>query len=403
MSRLVSKVTTVTVCGAGNSSQVLIAQLGSTPEVEVNVFSPFEDEAERLRDASAERGIAVDNPDGTTTVGKARKISALPEDVIPGSQIVLIPLPSFAHETVLDAIAPFLERGALVGALPGQGGFQWKADMVLRQRHGRKDVIVFGTNMLPYNCRATDWGRRVKLFAEKKTGLAAVPADKALEVIRRLSRCLRRLSFSPFDSFLSVTLHPANQCIHPSRMYGLVMENERQGRGGIFSESPLFYETIDTLSAEAMGGVDSEIQKIACGLSIAAGRRIEVIPLRQGLQEGYKGKIADTSSLKSCIATNGGFMGIRTPMVEAPGGGGGLVVDYTGRYFVEDIPGGLCTLKAVAEFVEVETPWIDRLIVWAQEKMGKEYLVGGKLEGRHKEECFTPQRYGVVSLKQLIC
>ena len=42
------------------------------------------------------------------------------------------------------------------------------------------------------------------------------------------------------------------------------------------------------------------------------------------------------------------------------------------RYFHEDIPGGLCTLRGVAEIVGVSTPKIDELIEWAQTQMGME-------------------------------
>ena len=52
-------------------------------------------------------------------------------------------------------------------------GFQWKAREQLH-RAKKKGVCVFGTNMLPYNCRTTEWGRAVRLFGEKITGVSTL-------------------------------------------------------------------------------------------------------------------------------------------------------------------------------------------------------------------------------------
>ena len=61
---------------------------------------------------------------------------------------------------------------------------------------------------------------------------------------------------------------------------------------------------------------------------------------------------------------------------------GGYKVDPTVRYFTEDIPFGLLLIKAFAEKNNVPTPNIDKVIAWAQNIMGKEYLIEGRLIGK---------------------
>ena len=56
-----------------------------------------------------------------------------------------------------------------------------------------------------------------------------------------------------------------------------------------------------------------------------------------------------------------------------------FVPDFAHRYLTEDVPYGLVVIRGIAEIVQVDTPTIDKLLLWAQEKLGKEYLVGSKL------------------------
>ncbi len=64
-------------------------------------------------------------------MGQPARISAEAADVVPGSQLVLLALPAFAHEFTLRDIVPHLDDGVWVGALPARGGFDWCARDVL--------------------------------------------------------------------------------------------------------------------------------------------------------------------------------------------------------------------------------------------------------------------------------
>lgn len=87
-------------------------------------------------------------------------------------------------------------------------------------------------------------------------------------------------------------------------------------------------------------------------------------------------------------------------MARGPGGAG-WVPDFGSRMLSEDVPCGLVPIRGVAQILGVPTPWTDRVIHWAQAKLGKEYLVGGRLEGRDVAETDAPQAYGVTTSAQL--
>ena len=61
---------------------------------------------------------------------------------------------------------------------------------------------------------------------------------------------------------------------------------------------------------------------------------------------------------------------------------GSFIPDYSNRCFTEDIPFGMLITKSYAIRLGIETPAIDRIILWAQGRMGKEYLTGGILTGK---------------------
>ena len=57
--------------------------------------------------------------------------------------------------------------------------------------------------------------------------------------------------------------------------------------------------------------------------------------------------------------------------------------------------------QGVADIVGVATPTIDRILLWAQGHMGKEYVVGGRLGGRDVAETHAPQRFGIDTVEGL--
>ncbi len=104
--------------------------------------------------------------------------------------------------------------------------------------------------------------------------------------------------------------------------------------------------------------------------------------------------MSDPSTLQSSFLTNQAYAGIKAPVREiAPGQ---FVPDFHARYLSEDVPFGLAISRAIAQLVGVQTPTIDKVIAWAGDRLGKDYLYRDLYEAR------IPQKYGLENLEQLL-
>ena len=62
--------------------------------------------------------------------------------------------------------------------------------------------------------------------------------------------------------------------------------------------------------------------------------------------------------------------------------GHGYIPDFSDRYFTEDFPFGLLIIKSIAEIFNIDTPYINKVLKWGQEMIGKEYLILEELKGK---------------------
>lgn len=379
----------ITVCGGGNGAQTLAPVAARNLGCDVDIYAPLTDEASRLR-----AGIAAH--DGLETVGavgvraRPRRVSADPAEVVPGSQMVVLVLPAFAHEPMLEQIAPFLEPDAWVGAIPARGGFDYAAVQVLNAR-SRDDVRLFGLQTLPWACRIREYGQVVEVLGVKDTVDAACrPAAQIGELAPLLARMLG-LSIGSAGSMLALTLANTGQLIHPGIMYGLFAGWDGAPFGA--DSIPLFYQGLSEEGARVLAGLSDDVQavraRLAPALDVAAVR-----PLKEWLLHSYGAQVVDPSSLHSAFVSNRAYAGLKAPVREiAPGR---FVPDFQARYLAEDVPFGLAVTRAIAGLAGVETPTIDRVVAWAGEKLALDFLGGDARRAR------IPQKYGLESLEALI-
>jgi hypothetical protein len=373
----------VTVCGGGNGAQTLVPVVARGLGCPVDLYAPFQDEAERLRGTIRLTG-AVE------AEAAPRRASADPAEVIPGSDLVILVLPAFAHEATLRQIVGFLDRGAWVGAMPARGGFDLCAAAVLEE-NGRRDVGILGLQTLPWACRIQEYGRWVHVLGTKDAvDVATRPRSQVGEMASVLERALG-LNVDPAASLMALTLANTGQLIHPGIMYGHFCD--WNGRPFRPEEVPPFYHGLDERGARVLAALSDDIQRIRARLEPMMDLSA-VRPLREWLVHSYGEMIDDPASLHSAFVTNRAYKGLMAPVREiAPGE---YVPDFGARYLVEDVPFGLVASQAIAELAGVETPAMDEVIGWAGKRLGKDYL------GRHSREARIPQNYGLKRLEQLV-
>ena len=378
------KIRRITVCGGGNGAQTLVPIAARNLGCPVDVYAPFADEAERLRAGVATHG-GLEVTGAAQGKARPRRVSADPAEVIPGSDVVVLVLPAFAHESTLQQIVPFLDEGAWVGAMPARGGFDYCAAQILDE-HGREDVRLFGLQTLPWACRIREYGQAVHILGVKNVVDAASRPAAQIEQIALLLERMLGVSIGAAANMLAITLANTGQLIHPGIMcaHFAGWDGTPFGADGV----PLFYQGLSEEGAQTLAGLSDDVQAICARLGPALDLSA-VRPLKAWLLRSYGDAIADPSSLRSAFVTNRAYAGLKAPVREvAPGR---FVPDFHARYLAEDVPFGLAVSRAIAELAGVETPTMERVIAWAGAQLGKD-----------TSEARIPQKYGLGDLEQLI-
>ena len=117
----------------------------------------------------------------------------------------------------------------------------------------------------------------------------------------------------------------------------------------------------------------------------------------------YPQDISDKTNLYTAIQTNAAYQGLKLPVKTTEDGK--FVPDFTYPYMTEDIPYGLAVIRGIAEISGLETPNIDKVLTWCQEKMGKEYLMNSR-QGCHLMQSASKMRIhhsGIHLVKALLC
>jgi len=389
------KVDKITVCGGGNGAQTLAPIAARNLGCAVDFYAPFGDEAERLRAGLATRG-GLETTGAVQVKARPRRVAADPAAVIPGSAVIVLVLPAFAHEGTLRQIVPFLDEGTWVGAMPARGGFDYCAVQVLREQ-GREDVRLFGLQTLPWACRIQEYGQIVHVLGVKRmVDVASRPAAQIGKIASLLERMLG-LPVGWAANLLALTLANTGQLIHPGIMYSLFASWD--GRPFAVEDVPLFYQGLSQAGARTLAGLNDDVQAIRSRLEPELDLSA-VRPLLDWLLQSYGEAIADPSTLHSAFTTNHAYAGLQAPVREVTADrvrtSAQFVPDFKARYLAEDVPFGLVVSRAIASLAGVETPAMDRVIAWAGTRLDKQYL------GRNASQARIPQAYGLDSLDQLL-
>jgi hypothetical protein len=390
----------ITICGAGNAAQTLIALLAADNQRDVAVYAPLADEAARLGQAAQANGVTASFPGGKHHCGHPAVVTADAATAGTGADLVLLALPAFAHEAVLRALAPHLPEDAWIGAFPARGGFDLLAQQVLGRLQENGACVLFGLQTLPWACRIRDWGRAVDVLGAKAAVDVAVwPATRAGAVAATLSSLIHA-PLAPIANFLALTLANTGQIIHPGIMYGLF--HRWDGTPFPAAQIPLFYGGVDGATAALLATMSEEVLAVRDAIARAApGIDLSsVVDVQTWLLDAYPDQIADKHSVQAAFNSNTAYAGLRAPVEQA--GEDGFAPAFGSRYLAEDVPYSLLVTRGIAELAGVTTPTIDRVICWAQARLGREYLVDGRVAGADIAASHAPQRFGIDSLAALI-
>ena len=394
----------VLICGAGSSAHVLAAVLSSRPEAEVRVLTLDATRAEVWQKSIDAAPVTIferveRHGEKTLTAGPVM-ITSDPAQAR-NSDIILFAIPAFLHRSYLTALKPFIEEGCTIIGLPGQSGFEFEVRSILGRKTDR--VIVMNFDSLPWVCRTVEFGKYAQISGTKEMLAGAALGDFSSARLREPLASLQfllgeRPKLAVSGHLLGITLRSPNGCSHPPIIYG----RWKDWGGEPLERPPLFYRDIDEATAALLEQISSEV--------IATRRRLmeeypgtdlsQVIPMYDWDMSCYGHDIEDKTNLLTALRTNAGYAHIEHPMTQTPDGR--FVPDFRHRFLMEDVPFGLVVVRSIAEIAGVPTPGMDEVLLWCQEKMGKQYLVNSRLTGRDIGETRCAFRYGFTTPEDIL-
>ena len=129
------------------------------------------------------------------------------------------------------------------------------------------------------------------------------------------------------------------------------------------------------------------------------------MPMKDRIISMYDGQVSDTSSLKRVFNTNLGYSRVPFPMLPVDKSGEKVTLNLNARFFWEDVPFGLVILKDIGELVGVETPHINKQIIFHQKFMPVKYICDKTakfLDNDAVKASGAPRAYGIRTLEQLV-
>jgi opine dehydrogenase len=337
-------VKTVAILGAGHGGFAAAADL-TARGFTVRLQARSADRLAPIREAGGifARGVIdglVPIPHLTTEIAEA----------VDGADLIMLVVPSVAHEHYAQALAPLLSPESIVFLNPGHTGGGLHFLHELRRAGYRDKVRSCETVTLTYVCRM-EGPATVGIYSyNKKLRFATLPGREA----ERLYSLMKPLypEIAPASSVLETALGNMNAIFHPPGM--LMNAGWIESTGGDF----LFYkEGITEAVGRVVSAVDAERMAVAAALGVPARPFLELF-LDAGLttpEAAASGSVARACRESAPNAT------IKSPSS----------LDH--RYIHEDIGFGLVAMSALGQLAGIPTPTIDAQIELASAATGIDY------------------------------
>ena len=394
----------VLICGTGSGAHALAAVASRNPAFEVRVLTQSADKAQRWTEIMRRRPLTVISRNGQET-SSARKanpfvVTDQPQQAARGCALIIFAIPAFAHSRYLELLEPSIEEGSIVIGLPGQNGFEFEVRKTLGAK--TRNCVVMNFESLPWSCRTVEFGETVRVNGTKERLVGAIEGDLTRTRLKDPLAAIQSLLGEPPKLILSghllgITLMSLNAYSHPPIMYA----RWKDWDGKPLEQPPLFFQGVDEETAELLGKVSDEV--------VATSERImaeyprvdlsQVISMYQWDIAHYGSHIKDKTNLMMALRTNALYEGRTHPMIQTQDGQ--YIPDFNHRFLLEDVP-CLAVIRGIAEIAGVETPNIDMVLSWGQDRLKREYLVGSRLIGKDLATSRCPQRYGFTTIEELL-
>lgn len=318
-----------------------------------------------------------------------------PETAFSDADLIFVTMPAFCMQDNAKRIYPYVRKGTVICLTPGSGGGEFFFMPCVD-----KGCILMGLQRVPSVSRIVEYGHivcsegyRDRLYIstivsgqeEDAADPVCTPSCRS-EIDKRCAGIIESIfdiPCEPLPVYLNITLTPSNQILHTSRLRSMLSDYHE---GRVYDRLPLFYGDWDDASSELLLKCDEEVQRI-CG-SIG---EFDLSGVRS-LKEHYEAD--DVRSMTERLRSIKSLNHLPTPVKEVDGG---VIPDFSSRYFEADFPYGLAVVYEIAKLAGEKVPEIEATLEWYERltHMVKDV----KMTSFHE---FSLAKCGIHSYKDLI-
>lgn len=298
-----------------------------------------------------------------------------------GADVILCTFPAQLRENIIKKMSEYIKPDAYLGFLPGYGGAEFFCNDLIE-----RGVSIFALQKAPYVARTKDRGKIAGLMSRKKVlYIGSIPMSKCCYIAGIVEEMLS-IKCETLPNYMAATLLPGNPLLHTSGSYVYLKDYKK---GTVFPEQIYYYQSWNDECSRVICKFSDEMMEI-CGrlpLDLAGV---------QSIQEYYESSTPEKLTKKFHSIPS--FQPLTFPMKRMSDG---YVPDFSSRFYTEDIPFGVCILKALAMIVGVTVPTIDEILAWYYRMVDKEYFKPDGNFGKDIAETAVPQRFGMNSEKDI--
>jgi len=271
------------------------------------------------------------------------------------ADIIMIVIPAFAHATIAEQIAPYLENDQIIVLNPGRTFGAIEVFKKIKEKRGSISVYVGETQTLMFTARQEHTNKVNILKIKNSVNFATYP-DRYIDYVdKRIKECFPH--FNPIQNYLEVTLNNIGCILHPTLSIFNASAME-------FGKKFKFYKEGATPKVcNVLENIEVELNKIFKNLEIKQFHFID------WAQKSYGVK---ANSIYETIQKIEAYKEIFAPD------------ELITRYFIEDVPTGLVPISSLAKYLNVQTPTIDSVIHLSSILCGCNFLKKGRTVQRLK-------------------
>ena len=290
---------------------------------------------EHIEGIAARKGIDLESDDGGPRgFSKLSLITSNVESAVKHAEVLMVVVPSSAHFSLAESMAPHLQDGQIIVLHPGRTCGAIEFDKVLHDSGCRADVIISEAETFIYASR-TEGPAKSRIFRIKDAvPLAALPAVRTSEVLDAIQSAYPQ--FIDGVDVLHTGLNNMGAIFHPA--ISILNAGRIEATHGSFQ---FYIDGVTPSVARILEVLDRERVTVASSLGIRARTSLE------WLQLAYDTRGDD---LHDAIQNQPGYYGINAPRT------------LKHRYIFEDVPMSLVPMAALGKRYGVSVRGMDSMI-----------------------------------------